>query len=111
MRYIRFVMLCDNAWNGETLCERLVGALSTVLYGVQPSQDDWPDADYFVEGSAQWWGDDVRVRLAYCDIMMQRVRASAILQRNVAIGAEPIAREAVNQLYTWLGEPLTVLAV
>jgi hypothetical protein len=102
MRYIRFVLTCDNAWDGATLCEHLVSALVITLDGEQPCQTDWPEADYFIEGSAQWWGDQVRVRLAYCDMLWHRVWASAILQRSVAIGAQPIAREAVKQLYGWL---------
>jgi hypothetical protein len=102
MRYIRFVLVCDNTWNGATLCANLVAALRIVLNGEEACQITCPEADYFVEGSAQWWGDQVRVRLAYCDMMTHRVWGSAIVQRPTAIGDEPIAREAVKQLYQWL---------
>lgn len=98
-QYIRFVMLCDIEWSEVELRENLERFLLTALRGERPTQDNYPECDFYIEGSMHQFNGEVVMYLFLCDMAQQIVRVTAKRRFKTERNAEEMAHECINQLW------------
>ena len=77
---IRFVLQCDTKWSQSETRDHLHDMLSKALRREPTTQDGYPECDFYIEGSVQWWTGATIIRLFLCDMGHRIVRIPLRMQ-------------------------------
>ena len=80
----------------------LTRALVAAVRGERPCQDDYPDADLYIDGSVQRWAERLRIRLCLCRMKDHTVDAAMCQDFLTNLGDEAIAGEAADRFLVML---------
>lgn len=98
-QHIASVLLCDTEWSELELRENLEQYLLKALRGERPTQDGFPECDFYIEVSVYLWPKDIIVYLFFCDMAQRGVRVPLKRHYKIDRSADEIARDCIDQLW------------